>query len=132
MKRTVFFVLALLASPAFADDSAWVRVTESSDLTWDIQRGSHEASNTKGGVPISVAVGRTVHTKTTVISLYKWYVSDKDCDAGSGKLVTLGLDNRYQWETEFLVKSGSVASQLAQVICALRRANLEANEKKGI
>lgn len=109
------FLLASCAS-VMADD--WVNVAASDESIFSIQKGSGAVTKNKGGEGIYVVVGRITQVKTTKITLSKWYVKESDCLNKQGQLVTLSLGGEYQFENDFVIGSGSIASSTAEFICA--------------
>jgi hypothetical protein len=69
---------------------------------------------------------------TDEIDYRKWYVSADDCLAGIGKVVVLKTDGTYLYENDYVSEGDSIASSGGDIICAVYKAALEDQSKKGI
>ena len=132
MKHFVGALLIFGLSASVTAQTEWVNVASSDTAEYDIQAGSLEELNTKGGIPIATVIGRTTRKSTKRIELSKWYVSFKDCDRTLGKIVTLDVDGKYQFESDFVFGGGNIASALSEMICGSLKKRVEAREQKGI
>lgn len=123
------FIFALASAPVFAE-SNWIQIAASEDnmTEWHAQPGSLEFSKTKGGIPIAVVVGRITNKRTSQVDLYKWYVSGADCSKRMGKVATLNISGEFQFDNDFVMGSGNIASAIAETICGA--ADYRINETK--
>lgn len=111
----------------------WISLGESNGgLKWEAMPGSFEFSKNRNKSSIAVIAGRVVNSKTTDIQLYKWYVSTADCSKKMGKLVSLGVDGEYQFDSDFMYGSGSVASNIAEFICAVADNSIKKSKGKSL
>lgn len=131
--KYVLLAAVLTCVSTFANaQSEWINIAASSEgnMQWDVQPGSLEFSQTKGGTTIAVVIGRVTYKKTSRIDLYKWYVSATDCKKQMGKVVSLNIDGTYQFENDFVFGSGSIATAMAEAICGAADYRIkETNEK---
>lgn len=117
MLAVVGALFLLVSFSAFAEKN-WIDLAVSDDGTkWEAKPGSFEFTKNRSGIPIAVLTGRVVNSKPSTIDLRKWYVTAGDCKNKMGKLISLDVSGEYQYETDFLFDSGSVASSIAQFIC---------------
>jgi hypothetical protein len=49
----------------------------------------------------------------------KEYVTAQDCRIGHGKLISLNIDGSYAGEVDYVSEGGTVASGIADMLCAL-------------
>lgn len=130
MKKIFATFLCLIAITATAAD--WLPLSSTDDLIFEGRAGSREFSTTRGGNQIVIASGRVINKKTQKITFEKWYVGVDECRTGYGKIVTLNMDGSFSFENNFVLKGGSVASILADVLCyGVFEADKEA-DKKGV
>lgn len=127
MKRAFVSVLLTVAG-ASAQCADWLELASTSEMVWEGRVGSREFSATRGGKRIVVAAGRTTDKNTKQMNFEKWYVEVEDCKRGHGNLVTLRMDGTFSFENQFVLKGGSVASGLAEMLCWL----VFETDKKGI
>lgn len=121
MRTALCALLVFFTGLALADeDSLWLAASSSNDTQWDIRRGSLELSKNRKGDDIAVVLGRSTTLSTRNISLRKWYVTFADCDREMGLLVVLSLEGKFVFEADFVFGGGSVASRVAELICAAR------------
>jgi hypothetical protein len=132
MRSVVIAVAASLAASAGYADTRWIRLSESNDMVWEVKPGSLDASRTKGGADIAVVVGRVRHVKNKNVSVYQWYVTLEDCDREMGKVVSLDMDGKFRFETEFVFSAGSVASIMAEAICTANTMQVKVRSDKSI
>lgn len=113
----VFFLLSFSASA----EPDWINLGESKDgrLKWEAKPGSFEFSTNRNKDAIAVIAGRVVNSKTSDISLNKWYVSATDCKNKMGKLVTLSISGEFEFDTDFMYGGGNIGSGIAEFICAV-------------
>lgn len=113
-------------------EDKWPTLAETNSDLWQIQPGSLETTKNKGGTQIIVTTGKITNKISRQITLRRFYVSIGDCRRKQGKLVSLSIENEYQYENEFLMGSGSVASTLAEGICSAGLKFLRESNSKGI
>ena len=127
MKKIIVAVLMMVgATTAFCQD--WINIADNKDVRLDGRAGTREFSKTKAGKPIVVIQGRTFTKNTSAYSYEKWYIAVDDCKAGYGKLVTLTMEGEYKFENDTVLKGGSMASAISDVLCY----PVLEQEKKGI
>ena len=127
----LYFVVLLGSNIAYAQQD-WFAVAGTDESTWEVQNGSFEEVQTKGGELIAVVISRVTNKSTKRIDLRKTYVSLASCEKKMGKVVTLDLDGKFRYENDFLLGGGTVASGLAEFICEVHSIRVKAAEKKGI
>jgi hypothetical protein len=110
-------VLSFPESVGAAED--WIILAETDRYRWEGRAGSLEFNENKAGEQISTATGRMTNRKTNQITFKRWYVRTSDCRKGSGKFVTLDLEGNFQFDTDFILKGGSVASSIADLLCGV-------------
>ena len=123
--------LAAISLGAISQEK-WINVASSDDSSWEVQPRSLEETKTKGGNEIAAVVGRIANKKTKKVELRKWYVSIEDCDRKMGKLVTLDIDGKFQFENDFVFGAGTIATSVAEGICGGYEYRVQAKDKKGI
>lgn len=133
-KRIAITTIAIATSlSANADDPNWTKITSNNDgVVWYIKNGSLEFTATKNETPIALVVGRVNWGKNKKINLNKWYVSAEDCAQEMGKVVTLDIGGSYLFETDFVFKAGTVASNLAEVICGIADYKIKQSSGKSL
>lgn len=114
------------------DDDAWMKVAETDDTEWRFQPGSLEFTKNKLGTPIAAVSGKSVDKRTRKVEIFRKYVSATDCKRGRGKIVSLDVDNDFQYENEFMAGSGTVASAMAELICSAALKTSREKDGKGI
>lgn len=119
--------------PALREPSdSWPKVAETDDTEWRFQPGSLEITKNKRGAQIAVVAGKATEKKTKRIELFKKYVSAADCRRRQGKIVSLNINNDFEYENDFLIGSGSVASELAELVCGSALKIIKDADGKGI
>lgn len=119
-------------SESTSNNSAWVHVTSSDDVSFSARKGSFEMTKTKDGTPVASILGQYVIKKSKAVLYNKLYVSTSDCAAGYGKLVLLDTNDNYSSESEFVSKGENVASNIADFICAIYQVALEKQNGKSL
>lgn len=119
-KLIVAAILIGQISRAAAEDS-WTSIgaIKNSNIRFDVRNGSFEVTNTKGGTPIAVVIGRVTNAKTLNISIYKWYVPLQACVDKLGIVVSLNISGKYQFENEFIFGGGNIAAEIGETICSI-------------
>lgn len=116
------FASAALLAATFSATAAdtWVKVSESTDLIYDVKSGSVQRGTTdRSSEPIIAFLVRTKDKRSSSTQFEKNYVTLADCELGYGKLVTTDLDGKAKYSTDFVLEGGNVASTLAEALCAL-------------
>ena len=123
------FLLASYSLSAYSQ-TEWIFVANTSDdsVRWEAKPGSFEFSETKDGTPIAIIVGKITNKKTSIVALYKWYVSAEDCGRKMGKVVSLNVSGEFVLESDFVFDSGNISSGLAEFICTV--ADYAVSDKK--
>lgn len=125
--------ISLFLSLSASAGTNWISLDETKDGSkWEAKPGSFEFSTNRNKISVAVIAGRVVNSKTSEIQLYKWYVTAADCSKKMGKLVSLGVDGEYQFDNDFMYGSGSVASSIAEFICAVADNNIKKAEGKSL
>lgn len=132
MKAILFVIASLTAAFVAQGQTNWIRVAETDDSTWEVKPGSFEVSQTKGKQDIAVVIGRINNSKTKQVTVGKWYVTLYDCSREMGKMVTLDLDGKFRFENDFVFGAGSVATAIAESICAVHAFDVKSRDQKGI
>jgi hypothetical protein len=122
----------LLCWGVSAQAKDWITLQESKSFTWEAQKGSGELSTNKAGKEIFIITARVIDKKTKSIEFSKMYVTLDDCSAKEGKLVTLALQGGVLLrENDFVIGGGTVASEIAGVLCEGPAHRRKADEQKG-
>lgn len=126
-------ILTLCAVTTVQAQTEWIDIASNNEnMKWAVQAGSLDFSKTRGGVAIAVMIGRIIDPRTSNIILYKWYVSASDCQRKMGKVVTLDISGEYQYENDFVMGSGNIASSMAETICGVADYIISEKNKKGL
>ncbi|MFM8866582.1 MAG: hypothetical protein ACKOFG_17145 [Limnohabitans sp.] len=121
-KIFLFFIFFAFHVSGHAQD--WLTFAETSTGRWDFRAGTRDFSKNRGGENIIFAEGRIFWKKDSKIEFVKWYAKVDDCNKGNGKLVTTNMSGDFQFDNDFVLNGGSVASSLADALCyPLRRQN---------
>ncbi|WP_354286830.1 hypothetical protein [Sphingomonas sp. UYEF23] len=112
---TIGVLLSFSAQANAASD--WILLASTDTMVWEGRAGTLHLSKNNSQQDISVANGRATDTKYKRITFERWYVLVSACRNGSGKLVTTDMDGTFKFDTEFVLKGGSVASSLADMLC---------------
>jgi hypothetical protein len=120
--------------PKTSEKSEWIFIASNRDDTrfYSGKRGSFEIVTTKGGTQAAMVLGQIDDRKDNTITYNKWYVSTSDCQSGIGKLVALKVGGDFDFEADYVAKGESIASSIADTICAVYRSDTETKEAKGI
>lgn len=112
--------LSVHGAASAAQASPWIEVSRAQNLVYEARSGSLEYSVTeKTKEPIIALTVRVRDLRPGgAITFEKNYVRAIDCANGRGNVVTTDLDGRARFQTEFMLQGGSVASQIAEIICA--------------
>ena len=132
--KAIIAVLIVLFSALAYPESGWIIIAETgkkpnNGLRWEGKPRSLEFSETKGGTPIAVIVGKIFNKKTSYADLYQWYVSAGDCKRGMGKVISLDVSGNFVFENDFVFGSETIATALAETVCGAADRALEKNEK---
>lgn len=104
---------------SYDEGEGWTRYA-SSDLTIDsYKKYSFERVTTKSGTKVTVAIIKVYTLKSKSTSVYKAYVSDKDCKNGFGEVVHLTMTGDYKYSQDFAEGAGSMISSRARELCSL-------------
>ncbi len=133
MRLTVKLLIALVLSspisPAYAATGGdWIMLASADTLKWEGRAGSWTQSKNNSGQAVAVASGRVTDTKTTMITFERWYVPITACRAESGKVTTTDMAGNFKYDNDFVLKGGSVASSIADMLCSF----IIANDGKGL
>lgn len=96
----------------------WIVIASTDAMLWEGQARSLHAAKNNGGQDVVVASGRVIDKASKSIQFERWYVTISACRIGSGKLVTTDLAGTFQFENDFVLKGGNVASSLADMLCS--------------
>lgn len=119
-----------LVAPLSAEDP-WITVGKTAESVFSIKEGSLSIEETKGGEGVAAVLGRVNNSDGTIL-IRQWYVSGEHCQREFGKLVTLDTNGNFEFDNDFAFNSGSVASSIAEMICAAIREAIAQVEEKGI
>ena len=118
MKR-ILTALALASITATAS-AQWVEIATGENGTVYLMReGTQARSQTRAGEPITAVTG-SMRDRNGAQSFWRWYVRDTDCDRRIGRLTTLRASGEFAWHSDWAEGGGTVASELARVICNVR------------
>ncbi|WP_353180927.1 hypothetical protein [Salinisphaera sp. T5B8] len=134
MKVLLISVALFFCAANFAYASTgWITVaTTDEGGAWEAQAGSLNLTKNRGDTLIAVVIGRVTQSGTNTVSLYKWYVPVKDCAAGNGTIVSLNISGEYEFENDFVLGGGNVASAIAAAICGAAKQAAENAQKKSM
>lgn len=97
MKKIILMcVIACGATNVLAQN--WKTLTEDGGARFEAKVGTTKFVKTVAGTPIVIVQGRTTYKSDNSIKLGQWYISESDCKAGKGTLVT--LDERGDFHVE--------------------------------
>lgn len=113
---TAALFLFSLSTQAWADEE-WISYASNSDTSWEIKTGSLNFLPNRNGENIALVLGRSVHSDTSGIAFFKWYVTEDDCAKKMGSFVALSLKGDFLFQQDFVFDGGTVASILAETIC---------------
>lgn len=118
--KYLFLVAAIInTSNAFPSD-VWVKLTEVTDMTFEIKVGSIERKTiVKSNQEVISFIMRTRNKKTKKIEFEKDYVRIDDCNAGYGTIVTTNLTGIEKYSNEFVINGENIASLIAETLCDL-------------
>ena len=120
MKSALAAIVLLAATHGATAADAWVPVSESNDMLYEMKSGSVERGTTeRSNEPIIAFLVRSRDKKSTSTQFEKNYVKLADCKLGYGKLVTTDLDGKARYSSDFVLDGGNIASTLAGTLCAL-------------
>lgn len=97
----------------------WVEVSSSDEIVVSFRKGSFDVSKNHGGDTIALAIAQLVMKGSQNVEFRKFYVTSSDCRLGYGELVTLDLNGEFLSSAKFVSQGGSVASGVADMLCAL-------------
>jgi len=117
------FIAALITCASIsAHSQEWIKVAQNdNNVTYSILSKSVKIEKTRNGEFMVIGVGKTSNlVKNTHIGEL-WYVTAKHCALGLGKLVTLDTAGEFKYENDFVNGLGTVASNIAETLCAVAR-----------
>jgi hypothetical protein len=117
VKRLLILSACICIGARAAGDSEWILLAYTDDMTWEGHAGSLHSATNNSGEEISTAFGRATNKHTKRIDFEQWYVRVSDCHSGSGKIATTDMKGNFKYDTDFVLKGGSVASELADILC---------------
>lgn len=110
--------LLLIASPSiYASDPDWLDIAATDTTVYSIKKKSVTISETVGGVPVVIAVGRSKVPSTNQLRVFQMYVPVSDCKAGGGTFVMTDMSGSVINKVDFVYGLGNIAAELAEVIC---------------
>lgn len=115
-KLALCTLITLVCGSVLAED--WIHSAGNDEADFFIKPGSLSFSKNKSKENIAVVTGKLVMKPSTQTTFFKWYVRLAECESKQGKIVSLNLSGEYQYENEFIVGSGTIASINAQSICS--------------
>lgn len=129
-----FLSTSAAVTAAYGQSDGWISVTESVDnnIVWEAKKGTYELTKNSAGEEISLLVGKLDNKKTKEINIEKWYVATADCKQGFGKIVTLDLNGKFQYENSFAEGAGNIATAKAMFICAVYKYGQKKIEGKSL
>lgn len=119
---------------AASDASSWIQIaaSDTGDVSFSAHKGSFEVAKTKDGTVVGSILGQYTIKENNTVYYYKLYASQADCAAGYGQLVLLDTDGTYSSESAFVSKGASIASGIADFICAVYDSVLEKQNGKSL
>lgn len=132
---SAFFLAGLAAvTTAYSQSDGWISVAESVDSNnvWEAKKGTYELTTNRVGEEIALLIGKLDNKKTKEISIEKWYVATADCKQGFGKVVTLDLNGKFQYENSFAEGAGNIATSKAMFVCAVYKYSQKEIEGKSL
>ncbi|MBI5440253.1 MAG: hypothetical protein HY900_03465 [Deltaproteobacteria bacterium] len=137
MKRPlgVAIAVAVMASSSSFGADQWTMLGQLNDKsTLYFKQGSFNITKTKEGVPVATIDGRIDKEKSSKAKapkpiLLRWQVSIDDCRNKRGKLVETNMAGAPQFVNSFVLGDGTVASQLAQIICGSAQLNVRESSR---
>lgn len=117
MKKIIASLILAVTPFVYAADDNWVVVTSSNINVYSIKKKSVVLEKTKGGTTVVVGLGRSKNIKSTTVSVFQMYVSVADCAKEGGLFVVTDLSGKITGESEFVYSLGTVASDMAELLC---------------
>jgi hypothetical protein len=111
-------IVSPISSSYAATNNDWILIASTDAMKWEGRAGSWNLSKTNSGKDVSVANGRSMDMKTRAITFERWYVPVSDCRSGSGKVSTTDMAGNFKYDNEFVLKGGSIASSIADMLCS--------------
>ena len=111
--KSLILILAFFSASAFSQNP-WINYTETDNWKYEVKAASFE--NTKDGGFILM---RTTNKTNNQMSFYKISMKTSDCKKGLGKTTWQKLNGEILSEFDFVTDGGTIASNIAQVVCNL-------------
>jgi hypothetical protein len=118
MKRIIAALAAFLAMSVALADENWMSVGENTNAFYALRKHTGHFGKNKKGEELYIATVRTIHKDDQRIDLSQMYVKLTDCERGSGKITTVQLDGTFEYTNDWLTGAGSIASDIAEVLCS--------------
>lgn len=125
-------MLLSIASASHAADDGWTVVASTDTMVWSAKNGSLYTTKNGSGAMVVAVIGRIADSATNTVRLTKWYVPVADCADGLGKVTTTDVSGNFQFDNDFVQGAGTVASGLADAICAAYAASVKESLSKSI
>lgn len=119
MNKLITVLLLTVATATFAADTDWVDITNSDTAIYAIKKKSVTISQTAGGTPVVVAVGRSKEIPSNKLRVFQMYVPVDACVAGGGTFVITDMAGVVTSKTDFVYGLGSIAAEVAQIMCEI-------------
>lgn len=114
MKRIIPLLMLALSTNVIADEN-WTSINDNDSFEFAAMNGSYLHS--KGANSL---VARSLEKANNSVTIFKWSVSDADCERHYGKLNSLDIKSgKFQYSTDFAFGGGSVGSKAAETICTV-------------
>ena len=114
-KTMLFFLIALLFTPAFAQE--WIKVAETPNNNFYIKERSGEIITNNNKPYLMIVLGKSENKKNKEVETLFWYVPIEACVVGKGKLGLASLDGTLQGEHQFTLGGEDVGSLIAGIMC---------------
>lgn len=118
VKRFVISSLVFVCS--LANASEWATISKYETANIDILVGSIVRSNAVSETGI-IAIGRIIDSNSQQVIAEQWFVTANACISKRGYLMTLDFDGKLKHRNEFVFGLGTVASDIAEVMCTVAK-----------
>jgi hypothetical protein len=129
--KKLFAALALIPSLALADEpSKWTTFTKMPDgQVWEYKNGSFDIIKGEGQ-PYWIVQWRTHQDGKPTYNFVKIAVGLQSCAKESGQIMMVDMENNVQAKIDFVFEGGTLASNIAEVTCAVGKKILEKMPKQ--
>jgi hypothetical protein len=129
LKVLVAAAIACSSTAALAADWRSISTADNNGARYEGDIDSFAYGKNNSGEAFVKILGRQTKANGTM-DFATWYVTLSDCNDRRGKLVVLDLRGKFLFNVDFVSDGGSVASEIAGVLCKAHLAVQKANDAK--